>query len=99
MARLQRRGIAAGVVQKSVDRVERDPQLRARGYFVPLKHSEIGEWAIEGFPAKLSGSPAHVGGLPNRAAPTLGEDSDRVYGEILGISAAERAALREEGVI
>jgi crotonobetainyl-CoA:carnitine CoA-transferase CaiB-like acyl-CoA transferase len=99
MARLQRRAIAAGVVQKSVDRVERDPQLRARGYFVPLKHSEIGEWAIEGFPAKLSGSPAHVGGLPNRAAPTLGEDSDRVYGEILRISAAERAALKEEGVI
>ena len=99
MHRLQRRGVPAGVVQKSVDRFERDPQLRARGYFVNLNHSEIGEWPIEGFPAKLSASPADVGGLSGRASPVLGEDNERVYGEILGLTAAEITALREEGVI
>lgn len=99
MNRLQKRGVPAGVVQKAADRFDRDPELRARGYFVPLKHSEIGEWPIEGFPAKLSASPAHVGGLPDRAAPCLGEDNDRVYRGILGFSEAEMAALKEEGVI
>ena len=99
MHRLQRRGVPAGAVQKSVDRFERDPQLRARGYFVNLNNSEIGEWPIEGFPAKLSASPADVGGLPGRASPLLGEDNERVYGDILGLTAAEITALREEGVI
>jgi crotonobetainyl-CoA:carnitine CoA-transferase CaiB-like acyl-CoA transferase len=99
MERLQARGIPSGVVQKADDRFDRDPQLKSRGFFVPLRHSEIGEWPIEGFPARLSASPAGVGGLPERAAPCLGEDSQRVYGEILGMSAAEMALLREEGVI
>jgi crotonobetainyl-CoA:carnitine CoA-transferase CaiB-like acyl-CoA transferase len=99
MNRLQKRGVPSGVVQKPADRFERDRQLRAREYYVPLRHSEIGEWPIEGFPARLSASPAHVGGLPQRAAPCLGEDNERVYGGILGLGAVELAALREEDVI
>ena len=39
MDRLQARGIPAGVVQKSSDRFDRDPQLTERGYFVDLPHS------------------------------------------------------------
>ena len=81
MNRLQARGIAAGVVQKAPDRFDRDPQLKARGYYVDLPHSEIGTWPMEGFPAKLSRSPADVGGPTGRAAPKLGEDNDFVYRE------------------
>jgi crotonobetainyl-CoA:carnitine CoA-transferase CaiB-like acyl-CoA transferase len=99
MARLQARAIPAGVVQKAADRFDRDPQLKARGYFVELPHSEIGCWPIEGFPAKLSASPASVGGLTGRAAPKLGEDNDFVYREIFGLSADELAKCREEDVI
>lgn len=99
MQRLQARGLAAGAVQKADDRCERDPQLRTRGYFVRLPHSELGEWPIEGFPAKLSASPADVGGMPGRGAPLLGEDNDRVYGEVLKMTTDEIAALRKEGVI
>ncbi len=99
MNRLQARAIPAGVVQRAADRFDRDPQLKARGYFVDLPHSEIGTWPVEGFPAKLSASPAYVGGLTGRAAPKLGEDNEYVYHEIFGLSAKELAALQEEDVI
>lgn len=99
MNRLQARGIPAGVVQKAADRFDLDPQLKARGYYVDLPHSEIGTWPVEGFPAKLSASPAYVGGLTGRAAPKLGEDNEFVYHGIFGLSAAEMAALKEEDVI
>jgi crotonobetainyl-CoA:carnitine CoA-transferase CaiB-like acyl-CoA transferase len=99
MNRLQARGIPAGVVQKAPDRFDSDAQLKARGYYVDLPHSEIGTWPIEGFPAKLTGSPAVVGGLTGRASPKLGEDNDFIYQQVFGLSAAEMAALREENVI
>jgi crotonobetainyl-CoA:carnitine CoA-transferase CaiB-like acyl-CoA transferase len=99
MNRLQARGIPAGVVQKAPDRFDRDPQLKARGYYVDLPHSDIGTWPVEGFPAKLSRSPADVGGPTYRAAPKLGEDNEFVYGNVLGMCRAEMAALAEEGVI
>jgi crotonobetainyl-CoA:carnitine CoA-transferase CaiB-like acyl-CoA transferase len=99
MNRLQARAIPAGVVQRAADRFDRDPQLKARGYFVALPHSTIGTWPIEGFPAKLSASPADVGGLTGRAAPQLGEDNDFIYHELFGLSTDELAALRAEDVI
>jgi crotonobetainyl-CoA:carnitine CoA-transferase CaiB-like acyl-CoA transferase len=99
MDRLQARGIPSGVVQKAADRFDRDSQLKARGYYVDLPHSEIGTWPIEGFPAKLSASPANVGGLTERAAPKLGEDNELVYRGIFGLSSDELEALKEEDVI
>jgi len=99
MNRLQARGIPAGVVQKASDRFDHDAQLKARGYYVDLPHTEIGTWPIEGFPAKLSGSPADVGGLTGRGSPKLGEDNDFIYQQVFGLSAAEMAALHEENVI
>src|SRR5579863_783628 len=99
MDRLQKRGIAAAVVQTSADRCERDPQLKERGYFVPLPHSEIGTWPVEGYPAKFSRTPVDIGGLPQRGAPLMGEDNDYVCGDILGLQPDEIAALKEELVI
>jgi crotonobetainyl-CoA:carnitine CoA-transferase CaiB-like acyl-CoA transferase len=86
-------------VQKANDRFDADPQLKARSYYVDLPHSEIGTWPIEGFPAKLSRSPANVGGPTGRAAPKLGEDNEFVFGKLAGLSTAEMAALSDEGVI
>src|SRR5205085_6312447 len=88
MTRLQARGIPAGVVQKAPDRFDHDPQLKARDYYVDLPHSDIGTWPIEGFPARLSRSPADVGGPTGRAAPKLGEDNHFVYGKLLGLNDA-----------
>lgn len=99
MHRLQRRGIPAGVVQNAADRCERDPQLQQRGYFVPLPHSEIGTWPIEGFPAKFHKIPVSVGGGVGRAAPVMGEDNEYVYRHILGLTPEEITSLREDWII
>ena len=99
MTRLQKRGVPAGVVQKSVDRFTRDPQLKARGAFVSLPHSEIGTWPVEDFPARVQNMRLSVGGLPGRGAPCMGEDNDRVYRDVLGLSVEEIAQLREDWII
>lgn len=99
MHRLQRRGVPAGAVQTAADRYTRDPQLRERGYFVPLPQSEIGTWPIENFPARCHTMLVDVGGLPGRAAPLMGEDNEYVYRDILGLTPEEIATLREEWVI
>ena len=99
MGRLQQRDVPAAVVQTAADRCERDQQLKERGYFVKLPHSEIGTWPVEGFPAKFGTMPVQVGGLPGRGAPIMGEDNDYVYGTLLGLTPGEIATLKEEWVI
>ena len=99
MQRLQRRRIPAGLVQNAADRCERDPQLKHRGYFVPMPQSEIGTWPIEDFPARFQNTPISVGGPPGRAAPLMGEDNNYVYREVLGLKPEEIAALKEDWVI
>ena len=49
-------------------------------------------------PVKMSESPAYIGGRIDRGAPCYGEDNNYVYGELLGMSAEEIAALTAEGV-
>jgi crotonobetainyl-CoA:carnitine CoA-transferase CaiB-like acyl-CoA transferase len=99
MERLQRRKIPASPVQNAADRCERDPQLKERGYFVPLPQSEIGTWPVENFPAKFQKTPISVGGPPGRAAPLIGEDNDYVYRDVLGLTLEEIAALKEDWII
>jgi len=99
MSRLQKRGVPAGVMQKADDRFTRDPQLKERGYFIPLPQSEIGTWPVEGFPAKFHNMLVDVGGLPGRGAPCMGEDNNAVYRDLLGLTSEEIATLREDWVI
>jgi crotonobetainyl-CoA:carnitine CoA-transferase CaiB-like acyl-CoA transferase len=97
--RLSAAGIPAAPVQNARDRVERDPQLRARGYFVPLAQSETGEWPQERPPFRLSTSDVHPGGRIRRGPPSIGEDTHEVLTRVLGLSASEIAALAEAGVL
>jgi crotonobetainyl-CoA:carnitine CoA-transferase CaiB-like acyl-CoA transferase len=48
-----------------------------------------------GSPLKLSDSPVSY----RRPPPTLGQHTDEVLDEILGVSADERATLRASGII
>jgi len=57
----------------------------ATGAKVPLINS----------PMKLSGTPTEA----RMAPPTLGEHTDEVLGEVLGMSADEIAALRDQGIV
>jgi len=95
MRQCQAAGIIAAVVQSAEDRVEYDPQLQHREMFPIIEHPELGECPYEGYPPKLSRTPAFVHGR----APLLAEHNQYVYGELLGMSATEIAGLRERGVI
>src|SRR5262250_1078415 len=95
MRQCQAAGIIAAVVQSAEDRVEYDPQLQHREMFPIIEHPELGECPYEGYPPKLSRTPAFVHGR----APTLAEHNQYVYGELLGMSETEIVGLRERGVI
>jgi crotonobetainyl-CoA:carnitine CoA-transferase CaiB-like acyl-CoA transferase len=97
--RLAAAGVPAAPIEDARDRVERDPQLRARGYFVPLPHRATGTWPLERPPFRLSESAVHAGGTIRRGPPCLGEDTDAVLRNVLGLGATEIRALAEEGVL
>lgn len=71
-----------------------DPHLLARGTFVTVKHPERGEVTMPGNMIKLSDTQVEI-----RSPPLLGADNDRIYGDLLGLSAAEIAQLRQAKAI
>lgn len=91
---LQGVGIAAGVVQDAAD-LARDPQLKARDFFVELEHPVLGKNISDGSPVKLSDTSAQFG----RAAPLLGQDNEYVYRELLGMDLGEFDWCVEQGII
>jgi crotonobetainyl-CoA:carnitine CoA-transferase CaiB-like acyl-CoA transferase len=95
MRQCQNAGVIAAVVQSAEDRVEYDPQLQHRGIHPVVHHPDLGEVQYEGYPPKLSRTPAYVHGR----APLLAEHNDYVYGELLGMSAAEIVSMKERGII
>lgn len=97
MARLQEAGIAAGVVANGED-LDRDPQLRARGYWAQLPAQENGkteEVILDGPPFKLSKTPGYVAA----PGPLLGEHTDSVLRRLLNYSDQQIAQLKAERVI
>jgi benzylsuccinate CoA-transferase BbsF subunit len=84
MALMQEAGIAAGVVQNAKDIYE-DRQLRHREFFWVMNHKEMGEFTHLGEPAVLSKTPAE----PRMPAPCLGEHTEYVCKEFLGMGDEE----------
>lgn len=84
MRRLQRAGVAAGVVISEAD-AHRDPHLAVRGFFREIAHPETGVQSHVGRAWRASETPDP---LP-RHPVLLGEDNEYVYRELLGFSAAE----------
>ena len=88
---LQKEGLAVAAVQDSED-IWRDPQLRSRGFMVPLDHPEFG---VVNYPRpshRLSRTPARI----RRTPPRLGQHTEEVLRDWLGIDDAELRRL--EGV-
>ena len=93
MALLQAEGVPAGLVANGQD-LHEDPQLAHRGHFVRLRHPEMGETAYDAPSFRLSATPAQL----RRAAPCLGEHTELVCRELLGMSDEEFIALLADGV-
>ena len=72
-----------------------NPQAESRGFFVELPHPEVGVRRHLGIPWHMSHTPCKV----RRPAPMLGEGTDYVLGDIIGLKKEEIAALREKEVL
>jgi benzylsuccinate CoA-transferase BbsF subunit len=94
MELLQKAGVTAGASLNIKDLVT-DPQLKERQFFVDIEHPVIGNLTLAGLPWRPDGKQKGNYSYP----PLLGEHNDYVFGELLGLTGAEIAALKEEKVI
>jgi len=62
---------------------------------VTVPHPTASSVRVVGAPYKLSRTPAGI----DRHPPLLGEHTEEILGERLGLTVPELASLREEGVI
>jgi crotonobetainyl-CoA:carnitine CoA-transferase CaiB-like acyl-CoA transferase len=85
MHQMQQVGVPAGSVQDAEDILTRDPHLKDRGYYVYLDHIEAGRIANDGLPFRLSETPGQL----SRPAPLMGEHTEYVCQEILGMTEEE----------
>lgn len=90
---------AAGVpahASWSAREIVADPHLRSRHAIVDVEEPEGRRRAAVGVPMLLSkGEDIGI----ERGTPELGEHEDYVFGDLLGLTRAERKALEDEGVI
>ncbi len=87
--------IPAGRVYRAPDMLE-DPHFQAREAIIEVETERFGPLKMQSSFPKFSATPGSV----RRPAPsTVGQHNAEVYGELLGLGAAELAAMAEKGVI
>jgi succinyl-CoA---D-citramalate CoA-transferase len=91
---LERHEVPFGVAYSVAD-IFADPHVLARDDIVTVDDPVIGPVRMQGAYPRFARTPAAVRG----GAPRLGEHNDEIYGGLLGLSAAERAALARDGTI
>ena len=93
---LEANKITAGPIN-NLDQVFADAQVQARGMQIEMEHPAAG-----GEPVSLIGSPANMSETQvsyRRPPPMLGEHTDDLLEELLGLDEDARDGLRERGVI
>lgn len=91
---LERAKVPAGPIH-SIDQVFADPQVMARGMRIDLAHSRAGSVASIANPIRFAATPIEY----SHAPPMLGEHTEEVLTELLGLSESELRELRAEGVV
>jgi crotonobetainyl-CoA:carnitine CoA-transferase CaiB-like acyl-CoA transferase len=72
-----------------------DPHFRERGTFIDVAHPVAGTLPYTHAPFRMAVSPA----APVRPAPLLGQHTDAVLEQRLGLTSSDLAELRQQGVI
>ncbi|MGH8916399.1 MAG: CoA transferase, partial [Acidimicrobiia bacterium] len=78
----------------SMKEIAEEPSLRATGTVVEVDHPTRGRYLTVGNPIQLSDSPADV-----RRSPLLGEHTDEILRDLLGLSVEEVEAFRAAGAL
>lgn len=89
LAELDKAGIPCGPIN-TVDRVVKDPQIQERQMVVETQHPVAGAVKMAGVPIKMSATPGAV----ERPAPMLGQHTEEILREMLGLTAQQVAELR-----
>jgi formyl-CoA transferase len=94
ITKLQAVGVPCGRINSVAQALE-DPHTLARQMVETVAHPTVGELRLLGIPFKLAGTPASV----RRPPPTLGQHTDEILREELGLSAQRIAELHERKVV
>ena len=92
--RLNAATVSCGPINEVGDLAD-DPQVRARGGIVEMAHDTLGLVRSAASPLKLSAAPPTYRAPP----PALGEHTDAILAQWLGLAAAEVTALRAKGAV
>lgn len=93
MRLLQAAEVSAGKALNG-EQLDSDPQLKHRNYYSELDHPVMGKMSYSGMPVKMSATPYQI----TRNAPCLGEHTEHVCTQILGMSDTEFAQLVSAGI-
>jgi len=86
-------GVPCGAVFNTLELLH-DPDLHARGMMQTIDHPLRGPVTVSGWPLRMSDTKVAL-----KCAPILGGDSEAIYAEWLGCSAAEVKDMRQRKVI
>jgi len=93
VAILQAEGIACGALQDIEDLMEADPGLTARGALMDIEHARLGRFGHVRTPVSFSRDRVET-----FRAPSLGEHSRQIAGELAGMDAGRIEDLERAGV-
>ena len=79
----------------NLDSVFAEPPVAERNMIVEYDHPQVGKVRLPGNPIKMSG----MEGTISKPAPMLGQHTDEVLSELLGLDAQTIAALRANGAV
>jgi benzylsuccinate CoA-transferase BbsF subunit len=88
-------GLPVASVVLPSERIDLDPYTGDWGLWPTAVHSKHGPLRVDGLPVHLSGGDWKI----ERGGPMLGQDNDRVFHDLFGLSPAEIDELRAEKVI
>jgi 2-methylfumaryl-CoA isomerase len=95
-AALEEHGVAAGVYRSFGQMLDEDPRVStANPLFAQVEHPGVGSYLMPGSPLRFPGD----GTPPPRRAPALGEHTDQILAEVLGLDAAGIGRLHDDGIV